>query len=263
MADTDQGALLTDAHRRKQLALATATDSQFRRAWRLLDPNDIDGSRLAWERQMVAIIAPRFHVSIAQAEKYLAAYRVAELGNPDGAVVIPRLNISTTFDEMDAYGPKMLKSRIGQGMDLAEALEITQRQVAARARSVILSGGRGLVRESAEHDRHAIGFRRKSDGDPCTFCAMLVSRGPAYTSEAVALAKGDGDPYHDHCGCTVEIIYKDWVPTEQEQQWVDSYYDAAEQATKEDGQRTAQTVLHRMRDEGNFRDSPARRAAAA
>jgi hypothetical protein len=55
-------------------------------------------------------------------------------------------------------------------------------------------------------------------------------------------------------------VYGDWIPTEQEQQWVDQYYDAAEQATAENGRRTAKTVLSRMRDQGSFRDSPARRA---
>ncbi|KAB5606685.1 hypothetical protein EHS19_06735 [Bifidobacterium jacchi] len=33
----------------------------------------------------------------------------------------------------------------------------------------------------------ADGWRRVSDGDPCAFCAMLVTRGPVYTSRDKAL----------------------------------------------------------------------------
>ena len=96
-----------------------------------------------------------------------------------------------------------------------------------------------------------------SDGNPCAFCAMLVSRGPAYTSEAAALAQGNGDPYHKKCGCTVEVLYGPWVPNETEQGFVDAYFDAAEAANAAGQKRTADTVLWRMRQGGSFTDSPA------
>lgn len=112
----------------------------------------------------------------------------------------------------------------------------------------------------ARRDPRAIGWRRVSDGDPCAFCAMLVSRGPAYTSGRKALLRAsDGHKYHPHCGCTIEPVYGDWKPSRQEQQWVDQYFTAAE-SLPEGTPRTAGTVLPRMRRGGLFRDSTVRRS---
>lgn len=113
----------------------------------------------------------------------------------------------------------------------------------------------------------SIGWRRVSDGDPCAFCAMLVTRGPVYTSRDKALHTTNPAPgipagtlhkYHPHCGCTVEIVYDDWQPTEQEQQWIDDYYRAAESLPARTP-RTAKTVLPILRRNGSFRDSATRR----
>jgi hypothetical protein len=260
MALTEPGARATDNHRRKQVAIATSADSEIRRAWRILDVDDIDGTRRAWERQMSGIIAKYHQVSQVQAAQYLSQYRLAELGTTAGQVNRVSLDLATDMAVLDANGPQAFKKRIGQGQTPFQAQHAAQGLVMAQTRKMILAGGRGLIRESGRADSRAIGWRRKSDGDPCTFCGMLVSRGPAYTSEAKALAKGNEDPYHPNCGCTVEIVYGDWMPTEEEQKYVDSYFDAAEEADKIHGRRTADTVLHRMRDNGSFRDSPARRA---
>lgn len=262
MALTTAGAVLTDRHRRRQIATTIAADSEIRRAMRMLELDDIDRNRTAWQQRMVGIVAKYHRVSEVQAADYLARYRLAELGTAGGPIATAGLDTRIALEVIDAAGPQALKRRIGKGFDLREALQITSNEVAAETRKLILAGGRGTVRESARRDRRAIGWRRKSDGDPCTFCAMLVSRGPAYTEEAAALAKGNGDPYHDHCACTVEVVYGDWIPTETEQRFVDSYFEAAEAATEAGLPRTAPNVLATMRTNGTFRDSPVRRAVA-
>lgn len=263
MASTRAGAVLTDRHRRRQVRQAIAADSDIRRAWRLLDPSDIDGTRVAWQRQMLTIVRRYHGLSEAEAIRYLSAYRLAEIGTTGGALVVPAMNATVTAGVLDASGPAALKRKIGAGVPPRTAYRDVRQTILAETHKLIMAGGRALMRMSGQADRRAVGYRRVSDGDPCTFCAMLVSRGPAYTSAAKALARGNGDPYHPHCGCTVEIIYSDWQPTEMEQEWVDAYRDAAAQAEAEDGRRTQQTVLWRMRDTGTFRDSPVRRAVAA
>lgn len=78
---------------------------------------------------------------------------------------------------------------------------------------------------------------------------------PVYTSAKKAgLRASDGKKYHPHCGCTVEVVYGDWEPTQQEQQWIDEYYKAAE-SLPERTPRTAQDILPIMRRNGAFRDS--------
>jgi len=229
----------------------------------VIDLSNIDASRAAWNDRMVGVVAKYHKVSQIQATTYLTNYWDVERPAGAGTIVTPRLEVAVTQGVLDATGPQALKRSIGKGLPPVSALQQVSRSISMETRKMILAGGRGVVRESGKADRRAIGVRRVSDGDPCTFCAMLVSRGPAYTSEAAALAKGNGDPYHKGCGCSVEIIYSDWVPNSQEQAYVDAYFNAAEEATAAGEPRTAETVLYRMREGGTFGDSPARRAAAA
>lgn len=260
MAETARGRKLTDAHRRKQVRIATRADSRLRRAMGLLNPNDINGTRMAWQRQMVSELSGWYGMSANEAEVYLARFRVAELGSVSGPVVKPAMNYGQAASTLDTAGPIGFKQGIAAGLTDDHAFKKATSQVLAEAHKIIMAAGRGVVRESARADSRAIGWRRVTDGDPCTFCAMLCSRGPAYTSEAKALSKaGSDDPYHSHCGCTVEVVYGDWVPTEAEQVYVDAYHAAAEAAEADGQARTAKTVLYRMRDASDFRDSPARR----
>lgn len=225
----------------------------------MLDVADIDGTRDMWSQAAWDSLAQFHGRSTNEAVAYLGRYRAAELGANLGPVVRPPLDSRTSLAVLDAVGPQALKKRIAAGTMPAVAWAEVRDQVIAEAHKIIMAGGRGTVRESARQDTRAIGWRRVGGTDPCTFCAMLISRGPAYTSEAKALAKGNGDPYHPHCMCTVEVLYGDWKPTAQEQRFIDAYYDVAEQVSAEDQPRTAATILHRLREQGNFRDSGPRR----
>lgn len=262
MALTPTGEVLTDNHRRKQVALATTADSEIRRAMSLIDVDNIDATRGRWNDRMVGIVAKYHVVSEQQAAEYLNSYWMVERPGGPTTLIRPGLNVAVAQGVLDAAGPQSLKKRIGKGWPAQSALQAVSRSVQAETRKLILAGGRGVVRESGRADTVAIGYRRVSDGDPCTFCAMLVSRGPAYTSEAAAMFPGGStdDRYHNNCGCSVEIVYTDWVPTAEEQRYIDAYYTAAEAADAAGEKRTWDTVLHRMRDEGTFKDSPARRS---
>jgi len=270
MALTERGAIATDQLRRSQIALATNADSALRRAWSRIDLNNLDRNRLAWQRDIAEILSANYGLEANAAETYLAQYRFAELGTTSGPVVRPPIDLAGGIASMDATAIAGTKSRIASGTVDTVAFEQARQKMMDEAHRLIIAGARGTVTESSAADSRIIGWRRKSDGDPCAFCAMLVSRGPSYLSQASALsnpnaaqgwvgATGRPDPYHHRCACTVEPIYGDWKPTEAEQVYVDSYYDAAEEATEEGSPRTAATVLQRMRDSGDFKDSPSRR----
>ena len=103
-----------------------------------------------------------------------------------------------------------------------EAFAATIGALASRAQREVLSAGREKVQRSAPL------WRRVTDGKPCGFCAMVASRGPVYGS---AKSAGDGNRYHDHCGCTVEPFHGDpreWEPTPDEQRFIDAYYQSYE-----------------------------------
>lgn len=65
-----------------------------------------------------------------------------------------------------------------------------------------LNGGRSTIDYLVQEDRRALGYIRKTDNDPCAFCAMLASRGPAYKSRETG-----GFQAHAHCACQPEPVY--------------------------------------------------------
>jgi len=102
-----------------------------------------------------------------------------------------------------------------RAVDRAKAATIGE--AASQAQYEVLRAGREKVQQSAPR------WRRVTDGNPCGFCAMVCSRGPAYRS---ADAAGQGRRYHAHCGCTVEPFFGDpstWVPSPDEARFIEAY----------------------------------------
>ncbi|AKZ59127.1 hypothetical protein SAM23877_6082 [Streptomyces ambofaciens ATCC 23877] len=76
-------------------------------------------------------------------------------------------------------------------------------------------GGRDALADARENDPEVIGYYRKTDADPCGFCAMLASRGAAYTedrnsSRSTRSFKGDDNPdqYHPDCHCQTLPLFR-------------------------------------------------------
>lgn len=256
-------ALLTDQHRRNQVRLAITADSQARRLWdSTLDLNDLKGSQPIWKRTMLDLLQRWYNLSASMASRYLPEYRKAAIGEPDDGVriAIPRFDRTQASRRFDWMGSTNVLWHIAKGETEQAAWETARALFLGAFHEAVLTGGRQTITEWAHKDTRAIGWRRVSDGNPCAFCAMLVTRGPVYTSEQTASSADTlSGKYHNHCGCTVEVVYSDWHPTEQEQHWIDDYYRAAEQVPK--GQRTWDNVLPILREDGRFRDSPAIRSA--
>jgi hypothetical protein len=82
---------------------------------------------------------------------------------------------------------------------------------AAAAERIAMNGARSTEWATAQSDRRALGYIRVSQsGTPCGWCAMLISRGAVYKSQATA-EFSDGDKYHDNCHCVAETI---WTPAQ-------------------------------------------------
>lgn len=99
-------------------------------------------------------------------------------------------------------GPGELKRRAGRGESEAQAKRGGLVVVSGSATRHVLNGGRGATLKLVEADEKAIGWARVTDNDPCAFCAMLASRGPAYKTQATASFQP-----HDQCACTAEPVY--------------------------------------------------------
>ena len=262
MALTSEGAVLTDRHRRAQVRLAITADSQARRMWdATLDVNDLKGSQPIWKNAVLDLMQVWWKVSADTAAQYLPRFREAETGEPGGVEVgVPRFDRRQASRRIDWAGATNVLWHIARGETQEAAYEAARSLFLGMFHEAVLTGGRTTIERWAKKDPRAIGWRRVSDGDPCAFCAMLVTRGPVYTSQACAgLSARTGEKYHPHCGCTIEVVYGDWKPTRQEQQWIDDYYRAAESLPK-GTPRTQETVLPILRRNGAFRDSKDRRS---
>ena len=113
-----------------------------------------------------------------------------------------------------------------------EAHQKVGRRVAAHAERMVQNGGRHAEESIALADRRVIGFVRvhypEGDPHPCSFCAMLLSRGVVYkegTVEKRSTGRDSGrwkvwrkgfdvpgaefDKYHPLCHCRGEAVYSD------------------------------------------------------
>jgi hypothetical protein len=258
MALTAEGKELTEANRVGQLAIAAQADVEARALWSRLRVSDLDASTPAWMASNIAVLRRRFGQSVDMASTYVDDYREAELGTDAGKIVAPAFSASEEAGVLLLAGPVRVKLLVGKGMNPDSAHAAGLKKFTGIMRRQVLSGGRQLIDLTTQADTQAIGWRRVSDGSPCTFCAMLCSRGPVYRSAAVAAPiSGSGLEYHGHCGCTAEIVYGEWKPTPEEQRYIDEYDRAAQEANAAGDNRTQSTVLPRMRRNGGFRDSPA------
>ncbi|BAQ32083.1 toxin glutamine deamidase domain-containing protein [Bifidobacterium scardovii] len=264
MAQTSNGALLTDKHRRAQVRLAITADSQARRIWdATLDPNNLRASQPIWKNAVLQLLQTWWRISAQTANEYLPRFREAETGDGGFQTAMPRFDRASMAQRIDWTGATNVLWHLARGETQEAAWAAARSLFLGVFHEAVLTGGRTTIEHWAQQDSRAIGWRRVSDGDPCAFCAMLVTRGPVYTSKDKAgLSAKTGKKYHAHCGCTVEVVYGDWKPTEREQRWIDDYYRAAESLPK-GTPRTQETVLPLMRRDADFRDSVARRNTAS
>lgn len=192
MATTAEGRRLTETHRILQRRLAALTVAQMRQLWRLLDVENLEGTAEDWLTAALAVIERNHNASAALASRYFLQFRQAEVGDTDIQLpVAPALNREQATTSLTVTGI----ARAAEGKAAVDT-------AAAAAVRLALNGGRGMIMEAVEADPVALGWIRVTDGDPCAFCALLSSRGPAYKSQATASFQA-----HDSCACTAEPVY--------------------------------------------------------
>lgn len=108
-------------------------------------------------------------------------------------------------------GPGELKRRSGLGQTETKATSEGFVTASGAASRHVLAGSRTTSEAMIEADDQAFRYMRQTDADPCSFCAMLASRGAVYLTSASA-----GFHAHDHCQCTVIPIFvgTDWRSTD-------------------------------------------------
>lgn len=208
MARTTAGRALTEQHRRRQLALRALTLRQLLAMWPAFDLDDIDRSWSALEPGLVALAQARHRDAAGITVDYLARFHDAERvpGSPVTRLA-PVPDAAVLARSLRFTGPITAKQLISAGRRDVVAQTLTH--LSGNVTRLTLAGGRDTLLESVKADPRALGYARVSDGRSCSFCAMLVSRGPVYDVESV------GFEAHNHCGCAGEPVF------DRDQPWPD------------------------------------------
>lgn len=137
----------------------------------------------------------------------------AELGRIAG-VGPPDLDDERVESNLTATGIASYQRAIRAGQTPTQAIDTMAVNLAGSATRLAAEGGRQVIRDAVDGDDAAIGWMRITDGDACSWCLMLASRGAVYKSAQTAgRAKnrrftGPGQfKWHDHCGCVAVPIF--------------------------------------------------------
>lgn len=203
---------LAERHRLAQAAVSGRTQAALSAVWgRYLRPADLDGSFPAYSRAATAVVGAGRGLSSSVAADYYRQARAAAGLDPAGAVqpVAEALNAAQVETVLRVTGPVEIKRRVAEGQPIGEASRQALALTLGDAARLTLNAGRETTLDAARRDPDATGWARISDGAPCAFCAMLVSRGPVYRSEASADFRS-----HGKCGCTAGLIFDGdgWTP---------------------------------------------------
>ena len=115
---------------------------------------------------------------------------------------------------LNATGIASYKKAIRAGQTPEQSRDTMAVNLSGAVTNLALEGGRELIHETVMADEEAIGWARVDDGDPCAFCAMLISRGAVYKSaDTAGRAKnkqfvGPGMfKFHNHDGCSAVPVF--------------------------------------------------------
>lgn len=203
MALTPAGAALTTAHRSAQLAIRAKNLQGLMTLWKAVDPARL-GETIDTFVQAAVLLAGQGHdQSAALSARYFDLFRTAE-GVPGRAAAVAARRPSVEIMASDIRGAALKGIIDGRraGMPIERAASNGLVRVVGALTKLVLGGGRMTIIGNVDADRQALGWTRVTSGDPCTFCRVLSSRGPAYKTEKSA----DFQP-HDHCSCTPEPVY--------------------------------------------------------
>lgn len=174
---------------------------------------------------------------------------------------------------LHSTGPAAFKTHIAAGGTPVAARGVMASRLAGSAERLAMAGERETVEATIDESEEIVGWRRVGDGDPCSWCAMLISRGAVYkTAESAGQVVGRagrvrgnqamGEGYHDMDGCTVVPLYE----SEEEPDDVADLYDQWSEVTA--GSRSNADALRKWRQYWEHRDDdpadrPEPRPAAA
>ncbi|MFC8708335.1 hypothetical protein ACFUCQ_00120 [Streptomyces sp. NPDC057197] len=181
--------------------------------WRGLSPQRAAEGSSAVVREFQALVSSSRTRSYAEGVKFHNAAREAATGEPapestwDGRDLAAEAGQSKTsyYVHTAPLREEMKRGRLDDPeflKSLDETMESAGRNLARDAGRLAEAGGRDALAEAREEDPDVIGWYRKTDADPCGFCAMLASRGGAFTKYM------EPDRFHTGCHCQTLPLFR-------------------------------------------------------
>lgn len=197
-------AQLTQRHRAQQLLLRQSTVSQMSKLWPALDWARLDKTYPAFAVQVGALVQTNQRISAGLASQYIRAFRKAS-GVPGEVKIIlaDPFNVDQFQTSLRVTSVVAAKKSAGLGILEEFAMADAFTQASGAMARLVLDAGRNTTMNTIKHDRRAIGWERIGGGATCSFCEMLISRGPVYGEAGAFFAS------HDHCGCSAAPVYSD------------------------------------------------------
>ncbi len=206
MAVTTEAEILTETHRRAQLAVRAAVVAALVRVWPMFDIDDLVGSWSTIEPALLALVAAGGHTSAGLAAAYYDEFRAAEeiVGRATPVLAAP-LPVDDAIRSLRFVG--LVETRRLVEAARADVAAVAFTNVSGEVSRQVLNQGRETLVASVGADPRALGWARVTDSKPCSFCRMLAGRGPVYSE------RGGHFAAHGHCGCSLEPVYS------QDQPW--------------------------------------------
>lgn len=249
MARTEEGTLLTQRFRREQLGLRNRMGADLSEAWKVFDPSSI-ASYSDFVTIATAVINQRHGESSDLGTAYYNLFRQAEgVGGAISVVGAMPLDGDSIIDNLRATGLATALSALYSGESIGAASAKGLIATIGAATRLTLMGGRDAVILTMGNDALTTRWARVTSGSPCSFCAMLASRGPSFASEDTASFRS-----HSHCVCQPEPHYEGshWPGNARNYR---SMWEAAAKKAAETGEDPA--VVFRRRIEGREDPKPA------
>lgn len=222
---------LTETHRQAQLAVRAAFLRDLLILWPALDVRRLDETFPGWAHAVALLIGKHRATSAGLAVAYVQALRASLIGlggftpvlaDPAAPDQITRNLIVTSVIPV--------KKAMGREVALSAARDAAFVLTAGATSKLVLDGGRQTILDTVHRDRKALGWRRVTDSRPCSFCALLATRGAVYRGDTAHFAA------HGHCGCTAEPVYDqaDREARDEALPWAQLYTDSTQDAHGED-----------------------------
>lgn len=247
-----------DAYRRQQALIAATLSRDLVRLLRtLFNPANPGPS---WQATRSAVTSLIVAQRLRSAELGIAFYRSERRAAGRGGGFTPRLPDPLPDQQIlrtiDATGIGTFQRSLRAGATPEQAVDRAAVTLSGAASRLALDGGRSVVDTAVQDDDEAIGWLRVTDSDPCSWCAMLASRGAVYHSEATAGGRtnsrfvgGGSFKFHDHDGCVAVPVFDHDDPR------LEHADDLYEQWLRETAGHSGQAAINAWRRYWETRDS--------